>query len=157
MSHETSLCETCSQLFTPPTTLARLASFRGLKYYKKRSDFLRSAIDGCRLCRELLCIPYYHPTRKRRQGLLPKGADTDWPLEHWTLCLTKLENQLSNIGRFQLLSRLFNPFLHFRISGDVKKQSIVQVKRHRFLPGKKLYPEMTTPSGKLFYSNFKFE
>jgi hypothetical protein len=56
--HDGPLCKDCYQIFMQPDTFKMLASKEGLRHSREKSSMAQSALDGCPLCRELLCIPF---------------------------------------------------------------------------------------------------
>jgi hypothetical protein len=120
----TSLCSYCQSNFIRPQTLQLLASKTGLYYTRKKSSILRTAIDGCRLCRELLCMPKY--TKVNGEKIIPPFSYTRhrWPLQTWEDDLQKLTGQ-------RPLSMIFSRdrTLHFCWKGNPQFQRYLEVSR----------------------------
>ncbi|KAF2664889.1 HET-domain-containing protein [Microthyrium microscopicum] len=88
------LCEECKQLFLGPnvTALLRGPSEDALRIKRGNVSMLRSAVNGCNLCRELLCMPFnfkYQGQKIREES----GASyiANWPIGPWQNRLRRQE------------------------------------------------------------------
>src|SRR5450756_378848 len=93
------LCEFCRSLFMQKTTSQSLSSKAGLRYRRSLRHLLRSALDGCSLCRELSCIdPHWGPLKggpKVRSSPNNYGPQTKttWPMDFWASTLAMIESE----------------------------------------------------------------
>ncbi|KAE8447354.1 hypothetical protein EG329_010912 [Mollisiaceae sp. DMI_Dod_QoI] len=131
----TLLCSNCQSLFSTSKTFEELKSKPGLRFTKGRRNTLRNAVDGCRLCRELLCIPYnsvseYWERWERERGLKGDSAEMirGWPVEVWRSELALLEPQGPKERRGASDRNML-----FSLKGDVQFGYNVTLSKHRRL------------------------
>ncbi|CZR53557.1 uncharacterized protein PAC_03436 [Phialocephala subalpina] len=133
----TLLCSDCQVLFTNQKTFSELKSKPGLHFTRSRKSTLRNAIDGCRLCQELLCIPYneisdYWERVAREQGWNKATSlqkSRGWPIEPWKSELALLEPRGLK-GKTAASDR----DMHFSLKGDPKiPPYTVTLSKHRRL------------------------
>jgi len=96
---ENEICSSCAAIFSSPTAITELVSERGLEYIRERNSLLRSALAGCKLCRELLCIPHSYtypndrpdPSDRYSTNIDVRSISDDnfrsWPLAFWGAAL----------------------------------------------------------------------
>jgi hypothetical protein len=132
--NELELCEHCREIFAHKNTYKHLASPAGLNYKRLGRSFLWSALDGCRLCRELLCMPYdYRPNgfmHIRPNIFEDPLRPVEWPMKMWAAVREK--NHEPQMYRWS--DRWFNHWfyqpdceLHFRMTGDLRYQYYIEV------------------------------
>jgi len=76
MSSISSPCKHCKDVFMRPGTLDLLSSERGLEYHRDEYSMISTALNGCLLCRELLCMPW-------NKGRMYAPNERTWPIEKW--------------------------------------------------------------------------
>jgi hypothetical protein len=132
------LCESCKTIFMDKTTYKRLASRQGVAFERHRKSMARTALDGCRLCRQLLCMPSEYEYRSVYSGWTRDANYSRWPLQDWE----------SAVKESTTSSKEFR----FRLRGNLSYQHYIEVTRRRcrkFSSSKKLLFEVSTREGML--------
>jgi hypothetical protein len=141
------VCETCESIFLQETTCQLLASHGGLRFTRNRTSMLRSALDGCPLCRELLCMPYGYRAhtwltmspevrdyfKTSSYYWQDKWSHPKWPLGDWASRAAKAESpsSLSFLRLPPQFARILESRLHFTIRGDVSRKNFVRITRNQ--------------------------
>jgi hypothetical protein len=149
---ETTLCNHCEGLFSHPDIVQTLASTVGLRYRRKRSSMALAALEGCLLCRELLCMPYL--TTDGVIGGVRTYSARNWPAYVWS-DLTRKHRAGSLSGMFKgSLAQLRDPQFHFQWTGDLNSSFFIEVardqtghKQKRLLFEVSAIPLTSTPCG----------
>lgn len=131
-----SLCEHCMNIFMQKAVHQTLAKWAGLEYRRRFIDMLRSALNGCPLCRELLCMPYnYKPEDHRMNGRGHSFYDRpiSWPWVSWASAVDMHESRKASTAYSRLLGGFTNPELRFLLKGDVQRHHYIDVTRHQRL------------------------
>lgn len=143
----TLLCSDCQNLFTTPKTFTVLKSKPGFHFTRSRKCTLRNAVDGCRLCQELLCIPYndvseYWEKVEREQGWNKQTSlekSKGWPIELWKSELALLEPR-----GLKGKSAASDRDMHFSMKGEpeISPYTLTLTKHRRLWFSKKMYFEI---------------
>jgi hypothetical protein len=116
LANNSPLCELCKDIFSHRDTVNILASKEGLQFKRKIPSMITSALEGCPMCRELLCMPYdgsnKHPSYRRRNPGVPEA---EWPLAAW--------RDLTSSPKY--LPSFLTPKLHFVIRGNITRQNYI--------------------------------
>ena len=130
-----SLCHDCDVIFRSKSASQALSSICGLQYKRRRVSLIHSALNGCVLCRELLCMTY-------SPGLNP-------PVEFWASVLEKHDSRLLSSPYRKLLARLYDTQVRFCLRGDLGKEYFINVSRYQALHSRKRTKfEVSTRAGK---------
>lgn len=154
------LCEFCEKIFENRFSHHNLISSSGVGYRRRLSCMLGTALDGCALCRELLCMPFgmkwakswkSNPVNVRElYGRYDTcGTSRQWPISQWRSKFHKLSNK-SLLSLFLILvTALRDPVLCFYIRGNVVSQHTIKVTRCCLLRcARSLDFTISTPFGK---------
>jgi hypothetical protein len=134
MTSRTSLCDHCSGIFLQVNTLRIIASKPGLQYRRKKCSMIQTALDGCALCRELLCMPYDYKWKEAgvKKPIFVRGFDDrrSWPINLWA---STAQNQGARLAS-TVLARIRDPSFVFQWKGSLSSSGFIKVVR-RQTPG----------------------
>lgn len=153
----TLLCSNCQDLFTTQNTYTVLKSKPGFHFTRSRKCTLQNAVDGCRLCQELLCIPYndvseYWEKIEREQGWnkeMSLEKSRGWPVELWKSELALLEPR-----GLKGKSAASDRDMHFSMKGEPKipPYTLTLTKHRRLWFSKKMDFEIAASKGQTSHS-----
>lgn len=119
--NESTICECCSDIFAQKQTIAILATKKGLQFKRTRHSMQSSALDGCVMCRDLLCIPYSCRSSiteaRHYQRRTVSEHEPKWPLDWWR----------ESVSSKPRLPAFIIPKLRFTIQGDITKKTYFTV------------------------------
>ena len=160
-AQESVLCDCCRCLFLQPDILQVLASAKGLDDRRKRSNMINSAVAGCMLCRELLCMPFgYKATEPSaadgtyvRTHESSESSDNvyasvkspyEWPCSLWEATIKKHGSRKPSPWSVKMAWSPDDPTFRFNWK-SVPGRNYFKVTRHQMLyPSKELLMEVST-------------
>jgi hypothetical protein len=119
---EAEACEKCKNIFTSQNTAGLLKSQKCLEVERLRRNMAASALKGCPLCRELLCMPYFYdhytarPNYQYQRKSILNGKQSVWPLKKWAKWASSQRH---------VIFRFLAPKLRFVFRGDLYRQSFL--------------------------------
>lgn len=143
------LCKYCTALFSQPNSLPLLVSPNGLEQRRKRSCMVETALDGCNLCREMLCIPWESKYKKPgfKQPVLVRQSNCphDWPLSLWE---SMKRNQETRPRLMQILTGYFEQTLLFNWKPVGSLGDVTLCQYQRFRRTRSLHIQMSIEFGR---------
>lgn len=117
-------CDACSGIFTRQNAIELLKSEDGLEYRRKHASMLTTALEGCIMCRELLCngsVNWKDPDTGKYRLIQENDADTT-TIKRWPILLWEHEKRKQLSSPF---SRAFDTEHRFRFHGDVASKNFI--------------------------------
>ena len=147
---QSTLCEYCNAIFSQPNSISLLLSAKGLEQHRKRSSMTENALNGCRLCRELLFIPREDERKDTESTSSSFVRMVQRPLSLWESINTDREN--TPISSEDLTSYRHEQNFHFNWRYQGFFNNVIVSRHQTFGKTRELCMQMSIETGRLYNS-----